>query len=157
MDHLTIARALHVLAVLHWIGGVTFVTLVLLPYVTRELPPHERLDVFEQIEGRFANQARVSTLIAGAAGFYLTHALNAWDRFLHPAQFWWMHAMALVWALFTAMLFVAEPLFLHRWFRTQAAHDPDGTFKLVQRMHWGLLSASLLTIAGAMLGAHGGI
>jgi uncharacterized membrane protein len=157
MDLLTIARALHVLAVLHWIGGVTFVTLVLLPYVTRELPPHERLDVFEQIEGRFANQARVSTLIAGAAGFYLTHALNAWDRFLHPAQFWWMHAMALVWALFTAMLFVAEPLFLHRWFRTQAAHDPDGTFKLVQRMHWVLLSASLLTIAGAMLGAHGGI
>lgn len=157
MDHLTVARALHVLAVLHWIGGVAFVTLVLLPHVTRELPPHERLDVFEQIEGRFANQARISTLIAGAAGFYLTHALHAWDRFLHPFEFWWMHAMLLVWALFTAMLFVAEPLFLHRWLRHRAAHDPDGTFRLVQRMHWVLLSASLLTIAGAMLGAHGGI
>ena len=27
MDTLTIARALHVIAIVHWIGGVSFVTL----------------------------------------------------------------------------------------------------------------------------------
>ena len=31
MDDVTVARALHVLAVVHWIGGVAIVTLVILP------------------------------------------------------------------------------------------------------------------------------
>lgn len=31
MDDIVIARALHVLAVIHWIGGLSFVTLVVLP------------------------------------------------------------------------------------------------------------------------------
>jgi uncharacterized membrane protein len=31
MDDLTLARALYVLALMHWIGGVSMVTLVLLP------------------------------------------------------------------------------------------------------------------------------
>ena len=35
MDQLAIARALHVLAVVLWIGGVGFVTTVLLPAVRR--------------------------------------------------------------------------------------------------------------------------
>jgi hypothetical protein len=30
MDDIVIARALHVLAVVHWIGGVAFVTLIVL-------------------------------------------------------------------------------------------------------------------------------
>ena len=33
MDELTVARALHVLGVVLWIGGVGFVTTVLLPAV----------------------------------------------------------------------------------------------------------------------------
>ncbi|MFG1462162.1 hypothetical protein V5F77_04610 [Xanthobacter sp. DSM 24535] len=31
MDDVAFARALHVIAVIHWIGGVAFFTLVLLP------------------------------------------------------------------------------------------------------------------------------
>lgn len=156
MDALTIARALHVLAIVHWIGGVAFVTLVLLPGLASQ-PAGSRLATFEALEGRFANQARATTVIAGASGLYMTHALAAWDRFLHPLHFWWMHAMLLVWAIFTLMLFVAEPLFLHRWFRARAARDPDGTFRLIRRMHALLLSVSLVTIFGAVLGAHGSI
>lgn len=55
------------------------------------------------------------------------------------------------------MLFVAEPLFLHRWFHARAASDPDGTFRLIQRMHAVLLTVSLVTVFGAVLGAHGAI
>jgi len=65
MDTLIIARALHVLAIVHWIGGVSIVTLVILPGLTRSVSPSERLDLFELIEGRFAKQARLSTLVAG--------------------------------------------------------------------------------------------
>ena len=66
MDELSIARALHVLAIVHWIGGVSLVTLVLLPGIMRSVPAKDRLQLFEMIEGQFAFQARISTLIAGA-------------------------------------------------------------------------------------------
>ena len=156
MDDLSIARALHVLAVVHWIGGVSMVTLVLLPGLLRNVPPAQRLPLFEMIEGRFAWQARISTLLAGATGFYMTHRLSAWDRFADPA-FWWMHAMVAIWAIFTVVLFVAEPLFLHRWFHARATRDPDGTFRLVLRLHVVLLTLSLITVAAAVLGARGAL
>ena len=154
MDDITFARALHVLAIVHWIGGVSFVTLTLLPGLTHSAPAAQRLDLFEMIEGRFAFQARISTLLAGATGFYMTHRLDAWARFAEP-RYWWMHAMTAIWAIFTIVLFVAEPLFLHRWFRERAMRDPDGTFRIVQRLHMVLMTASLVTVAGAVLGAHG--
>ena len=154
MDEVTLARALHVLAIVHWIGGVSMVTLVLLPGINRTVPATQRLALFEMIEARFARQARISTVLAGATGFYMTHALAAWDRFADPAQ-WWMHAMVIVWVMFTVVLFVAEPLFLHRWFHERATRDPEGTFRIAQRMHIVLLSASLVTVGAAVLGAHG--
>lgn len=154
MDDLTIARALHVLAVVHWIGGVSMVTAVILPALRHRGEAAERLTLFEAIEGRFGGQAKVSTLLAGATGFYMTWRMDAWDRFLDPGM-WWMHAMVAVWAAFTIILFVAEPLFLHSWFHARANRDPEGTFALVQRLHWVLLAASLVTVGGAVLGAHG--
>jgi hypothetical protein len=63
--------------------------------------------------------------------------------------------MVCVWALFTLMLFVAEPLFLHRWFRQRAEHAPEQTFRRIERLHWLLLAVSLLTVLGAVAGSHG--
>ena len=154
MDDIAIARALHVLAVVHWIGGVSLVTAVILPAVARFAEPSRRLALFEAVEGRFSGQARLSVTIAGLTGFYMTHRLVAWDRLL-DIGFWWMHAMVLVWAVFTIILFVAEPLFLHDWFRRRAARDPGGAVALVQRAHWALLTISVVTVGAAVLGAHG--
>lgn len=156
MHDLTIARALHVLAIVHWIGGVSLVTLVLLPGLMRSVPAPDRQQLFELIEGRFAFQARISTVIAGGTGFYMTYRLDAFDRFADPA-FWWMHAMVAVWAIFTFVLFVAEPLFLHRWFHERATLAPETTFALVLRMHRALLAASLTTIGASVLGANGAL
>ena len=154
MDAAIVARALHILGVVLWIGGVAFVTTVLLPSVRRLKSPAERVAFFEAIEGRFAWQARVTTLLVGATGFHLVQAWNLWDRFA-SASYWWMHAMVAVWAVFTVMLFVAEPLFLHRWFRERAQRDPEGTFHRIERLHWVLLTISLVTVVGAVAGAHG--
>lgn len=156
MDDLTIARALHVLAVVHWIGGVSLVTLVLLPGLIGSVAPADRLGLFETLESRFGRQARIATLVAGLSGFYMTHKLGAWDRFLDPA-YWWMHAMLVVWLIFTVVLFIAEPLFLHRWFHTRALREPEGTFQLVQRLHRGLLTLSAIAVGAAVLGAHGAL
>jgi len=108
MDDVTIARALHVVSVVLWIGGVAFVTTVLLPAVRRLKAPQERMQLFDQIEQRFAWQARVSTAIVGLTGFYMLYRFDMWDRFRHAA-YWWIDAMVAVWLLFTTMLFVVEP------------------------------------------------
>jgi hypothetical protein len=68
-----------------------------------------------------------------------------------------MHLMLAIWAFFTVVLFIAEPLFLHRWFHDRATRDPEGTFRLVWRLHVLLLSVSLLAVGGAVLGAHGAL
>ena len=154
MDDVAIARALHVFGVVLWIGGVGFVTTVLLPAVRRMTDPTERVAFFEAIEGRFAWQARGTTLLVGVTGLYITEAWDAWDRFLDPG-FWWMHAMVAVWLLFTVMLFVAEPLFLHRWFLRASEERPEATFRLIERLHRLLLTVSLITLLGAIAGSHG--
>jgi uncharacterized membrane protein len=154
VSDVVLARALHVLGVVLWIGGVAFVTLVLLPAVRRDVEPDRRINFFERIESGFARQARWVTAITGLAGFYLAYRLNLWDRF-EKLSYWWMHAMVGVWGVFTLMLFVLEPLWLHRWFRERARHDPDGTLRLVERLHRLLLALSLVTVAAAAAGSHG--
>jgi uncharacterized membrane protein len=154
MNELAVARALHVLAIVLWIGGVAFVTTVLLPAVRNFKTPVERVAFFDAIERKFAWQARATTLLAGVTGFYMTEQLDLWSRFSMPA-YSWMHAMAAVWSLFTLMLFIAEPLILHRLFHERAKADPEATFVLIERMHRVLLIAGLITIFGAVAGSHG--
>jgi len=131
MDEIAIARAVHVFAVVLWIGGVSFVTTVLLPAVRRFKSPEERLTFFDAIERRFAWQARITTLLAGLTGLYMLIRLDLWGRFL-SVNYWWMHAMIIVWLIFTLMLFVAEPLILHRWLHSRAKTDPEATFALIE-------------------------
>jgi uncharacterized membrane protein len=154
MDYVTIALSIHVLAVVLWIGGVAMVTTVLLPAMRRFKSAEERIAFFETIERRFAWQARGTTLLAGASGFYMMYRLNLWPEFL-TIDNWWLGAMVLVWLLFTLMLFFIEPLFLDRWFEARARRAPESTFALIQRFHWFLLALSLVTIFGAVAGIHG--
>ncbi|WP_442754035.1 hypothetical protein ACNHKD_13685 [Methylocystis sp. JAN1] len=153
MDKLALARAIHVAAIVLWIGGVAFVTTALLPAIGR-MDRRDKLAFFDFIERRFAWQARATTLLAVASGFYMVAEYDMWDRFRFVA-YWWMHGMVAVWAVFTFMLFVAEPLFLHRWLESRAAADPEGTFALVGRLHRFLLTISLIVVIGAVAGAHG--
>ena len=154
MDEVAIARALHVLSIVLWIGGVAFVTTVLLPAIRRLRAPNDRLALFDAIERRFAWQSRITTMLAGFTGLDMLVRLDLWHRFLF-ASYWWMHAMVVVWLLFTVMLFVAEPLILHGWLLARAKVEPEATFRLVERLHRLLLTLSLITIVGAVAGSHG--
>lgn len=153
MDWITITRALHLIAIVHWIGGLAMVTLVILPGIMR-MPQERKLETFLAIEERFAGQAKVSVTVAGLTGLYMVHGLVAWERFLDPG-YWWMHAMVLVWAIFTFMLFAAEPLFLHAKVARMAERDPAATFSLMLRAHRILLALATVTVGGTALGAHG--
>lgn len=154
LNDFILARVLHVLAVVLWIGGVGMVTTVLLPSIRRLYPAEGRFGAFHAIEDRFARQARATTVIVGASGFYMVWRLGAWDRF-QTASFWWMHAMVLVWLLFTLMLFVAEPFFLARLLSRRAAAAPEATYRHVEWLHRVLFALSLITVAGAVAGSAG--
>lgn len=154
MDTEIATRVLHVLGVVLWIGGVAFVTTVLLRALRDGVAPEEAVRTFERIERGFARQSRVTTLVVGASGFHLVYRYDLWWRFSHP-EYWWMHAMVALWALFTMVLFVLEPLFLHRWFMARGARAPQSAFRLVLGFHWVLLVLSLATVAGAVAGSHG--
>ena len=150
-----LARAAHVLAIVLWIGGVGFVTTVLFPAIRRSSAPGERLAAFVRFEHAFAWQARISVALAGASGLYMTWRLDAWSRFA-AAGFWWMHAMVCVWALFALMLFVIEPLFMHR--RLEAAIRDGGSDVLFDRLAWFhcvALALAVATVLGAVGGSHG--
>lgn len=154
MDDVIIARALHVLAVVIWIGGIAMVTMAVLPAVRPGDVGPNRLQVLEAIERRFVWHARIATVIVALTGFYMTDRLDLWSRF-RSGEFWWMHAMVCLWLLFTLVLFVAEPLVLHRWFHARATAAPDAAFALLHRAHWLLLAFSLITILGAVAGSQG--
>jgi uncharacterized membrane protein len=137
-----------------WIGGVYFVTTVIIPKLRKEKDHKLRLEQFESVERKFALQAKYITVVAGLTGFYMVHYLNAWERFLH-IQFWWLQLMSFVWLVFTVVLFLLEPLVLHRWFHKNAETNSDRTFALLHNFHKVILTISLVAVFGAVAGSHG--
>lgn len=152
MNDFILARAIHVLSVVMWIGGVAFVTTVAMPAIKRSSPPEERLTAFHRFESRFVWQARLWVLLAGASGLWMMWRTDMWSRF-EDGQYWWMHAMVCLWAIFALMLFVIEPFFLHR--KMAHASDPGHVFARMEWMHRVLLALALLTVAAAVMGSHG--
>ncbi len=154
IDDLGLARAIHVLALVHWIGGLAVVTTIVLPRA-RALPnAKEAIGAFEAFELRFASQVRISILLAGLSGAYMLTKLNAWDRFQY-VSFWWLDLMVAVWILFALMVYVLEPFLIHRLFHEFALRDKDRAFALAIGFHVAALIISVLAIGAGVLGAHG--
>ena len=153
-NYFVLARIFHVLAVVLWTGGVGFVTTVLIPSISKTEEPAARLKIFEAIENKFGFQAKLTTLVAGISGVYMLEVTDGWSRYLNY-EFWWLHLMTFVWAVFTLVLFILEPLFLQKWFHRQAEINSEKAFQLLQIMHVVLLSLSILAIVGAIGGSHG--
>ena len=153
MDDVAFARAIHELSVVLWIGGVGFVTTVLMPVIRHTRPPQERLATFQPFGNFFAWQARISVALAGLSGFYLTYRFDSWDRF-GSGQSWWMGAMLGLWLVYAVKLSNVELLLLGR--RRTTLEDPNGrTFARVQRFHEILFILSLVVVFAAAAGAHG--
>lgn len=154
MNDVIAARALHVLSVVIWIGGLSMATTVALPAIRRGDLGRDWAQAFHAIERRFVWQARSAIILVGLTGFYMIWRLDLWGRF-RMIEFWWTHAMLCLWVLFVFALFVAEPLILQRRFQAWAATRPDITFAWLHRAHWVLLALSLLTIFAAVAGSQG--
>lgn len=144
MATLNVLLAFHVLGVVWWIGGVAMVTATLLPIFNR-LPAAERIERITQLEGRFANQARVAVLVVGITGFWMYALLPG-----EVTHTWWIGLMMLVWVLFAMMLFVAEPLHLPA--KLGLIHSP----RKFLAVHVVLLVLALAAVFSGVIGARGG-
>lgn len=151
MTVLGAAIVIHVLAVVWWIGGLAFVTAVILPAL-RSGRAGDARSIFQLIESRFAPQARIAVLLVGVSGLYMSFRLDLWSSFAQ-LRFWWLDAMVLFWLLFFLLLFIIEPAGL---LERLARHSGDERrWERMQRMHLVLLLIALAIIAGAVAGSHG--
>jgi uncharacterized membrane protein len=153
-DFFVIARILHVIGVVLWIGGVAFLALVLVPTLRTMPEPEKSFKFFAAVEGGFKRQAKIVTAVTGLSGFFMLFWLNAWDRYL-DLSFWWVHLMTFIWVFFTLVLFVIEPVLIRRNIHEKAMRDPAATFKFANRMLKVLTALSLIAILGAIAGVHG--
>jgi uncharacterized membrane protein len=154
LDLAGVARVVHVLSIVHWIGGLMVVTTIILPQAHRMQTPELSLDVFEGFERRFAAQARWSIGLAGLSGYYMLGQTYSWRYVLEPSL-WWIQLMMAIWTVFALMLFIVEPLFLHEAFRRYVLNAPKRAFTVAIAVHAFALMASLLAIGAGVLGAHG--
>lgn len=153
MPDIAIAIALHILGVVWWIGGLAFVTTVILPQLRRD--PAQALDRFHAVERRFAPQVRAAVLLVGASGAWLLYRLVLWRELGKPA-FWWLDAMIGFWALFFLMLFVLGPRgALGRIMSGPANQDVPRRIARMHSLHRILLALALIIVAGAAAGSHG--
>ncbi len=147
----SLARIIHVLCVIIWIGGVAMVTTIIIPGIKKNT---NQFKTFEEIEGAFSLQAKIATLLTGISGFYMLYVLNAWDRYF-DYKFWWIHAMTIIWLLFSIILFIIEPFIAPKLFKKNLDTNPEFAFSVIHKIHWALLILSLITTAGAVGGSHG--
>ena len=152
MTLLSLAIVVHMLSVVWWIGGLAFVTAVILPALRAERITDPGA-AFESIESRFAPQAQVAVVLVGLSGLYLLIRLDLWTMF-SELRFWWLDAMVLFWVLFFLLLFVLEPTgLLKRVMR--GSKDREVSWIRMERLHRVLLAVALVIIAGAVSGSHG--
>jgi uncharacterized membrane protein len=148
-----LARAVHVVAVVVWIGGVSLVTMVLLPGMKGKTPD-QWIREFEAIEQRFAPQARIAAVLVLLSGLYMLYRYDLWDRF-QQGRFWWMHVMVGIWLLFAALLFFIEPFIVRKGAHLRAASAPEAALARMLRLHRVMLTLSLLAVFAAVCGSHG--
>ena len=96
---------------------------------------------------------KVVVTLAGLSGFYMIYRLDGWEWYGN-IDYWWVHAMTLLWLIFSFVLFVAEPWFLHAWFIRQAEAAPERTLAFATRFHQIMTLLSLIVVAAAIFGVH---
>jgi uncharacterized membrane protein len=149
-----VARVLHVLAIVIWIGGIAAVTTVMFPAMRKIDSTEKKVWLFEQVERNFRPQASIAWFVVGLTGLYMLGYVGAWEHFVEP-QYWWTYAMVGLWVIFGLMLFVIEPLVVGPRIRRSLTTEPHVALARMEVVHWVLLGLSLAVIASVVSGIYG--
>lgn len=153
-----IMHIIHLLTVILWIGGLAFVTTMVLPMAIKDPDPLRKVLTFQRIEHRFAPTAKWYNLITGASGFVMIFQMG-WHKVLFTRQGIPLTFMVLVWVFWFVMLFGLEPIvikkMLERMAKSGEKMEIETVFARMNRMHWMMLIVSLAASAAGVLTAHG--
>ena len=154
----TLIHIIHLLTVIIWIGGLSFITIIVIPMLIRWDDPLQKAITFQSIEHRFAPIARIYNIITGVTGFVMVY-LTGWYKLYHTAKGLPLLIMTLIWLVWFVMLFGLEPLIvkkmLDRMIKSGVKMEIEAVFARMNRMHWVLLTISLVASVAGIVFAHG--
>ena len=141
-----IAVTLHIMSVVVWIGGVTFVTLITFPMILRMDKSLEMVMMFQGTEHRFVKIAKVMVILAGLSGFYLLY-----EKGLSTAVI----IMIVIWSVYASLIFGLEKILFAKLFgNPEDQKDMKQVFKILQTFHWVVLALSFIAIGAGVYEAH---
>ncbi|UCG79237.1 MAG: hypothetical protein JSV21_05285 [Nitrospirota bacterium] len=149
-----LVTALHVAAVVIWIGGVAFVTMIVFPMILRMEGSFEKMLFFQGIEHRFAKIAKICVIIVGLTGALLLYLTGEWDILFSRSGIG-PTLMIIVWFVYFLILTFEGKLF-KIIFKGDAQHDSAKIFFRLSVFHWVVLALSLLTVIAGTMAGHGG-
>lgn len=149
---------IHLLTVIIWIGGLAFVTIIILPMAINTKDSLQKVLTFQRVEHRFAKLARIYNVVTGVSGFVMLY-LSGWHKMLFTRQGIPLTFMTLTWVFWFVMLWGLEPIvikkMLDKMLKSGEKMDIDGVFLKMNRLHWFMVALSLAAAAAGALTAHG--
>ncbi|MCC7203013.1 MAG: hypothetical protein IT393_10180 [Nitrospirae bacterium] len=153
----TLIHIIHLLTVIIWIGGLSFITIIVIPMLIKWDAPLQKALTFQSIEHKFAPIARVYNLITGATGFIMVY-LTGWHKLYFTAKGLPLLIMTVIWLIWFVMLFGLEPLIVKKMLDNMAKNgvkmEIEAVFARMNLMHWVLLTASLVASIAGIVFAH---
>lgn len=148
----TLMLVLHVFAVIVWIGGVTFVTTVVFPMMYKTEGSLEKALLFQRIEHRFVKMVRWLIAIVGLTGVHLLQAKHGFGALLRLDGLPYV-IMLFAWAVYLGV-FLSERKLFARLFADPQKFDVDKALRMINVMHWVLLSLSYAAVAAGVWAGH---
>ncbi|RJQ38704.1 MAG: hypothetical protein C4550_06480 [Nitrospiraceae bacterium] len=146
--------AIHVIAVVLWIGGVAFVTMVVFPMIMRMENSLEKVLFFQGVEHTFAKIAKTSVAVVGVTGVLLLYITGEWNVMFKTSGIG-PTLMAIVW-LFYVLVLMFEGRLFKAIFKGEAQQDTAKVFYRLSVFHWIILGLSLLAVGVGVWAGHGG-
>lgn len=149
---------IHLLTVILWIGGLAFVTGIVLPMAIKTPDPLQKVLTFQRVEHRFAPIAKWYNIITGISGFVMVY-LMGWHKLYFTKAGIPLTFMTGIWLFWFIMLVGLEPIVIRKMLEKMAREgdkmDIDGIFRKVKKLHWFMVAISLAAAAAGALVAHG--
>ena len=149
---LTVLLVIHVIGIIIWIGGVTFVTTVVFPMMYKTESSLEKALMFQRVEHRFAGMVRVIIVVVGITGFMLLSAKFG-SGFLAAREGLAFLIMLGAWALYVLVLLFERKMF-KKLFADPEKINMNRALKMINVMHWVLLIVSYAAVATGVWFGH---
>lgn len=154
----SIMHIIHLLTVVIWVGGLAFITILILPMIIKMPDALQKALLFQRIEHRFAPLARYYVAIVGISGFVMFFQMELMD-ILFTRSGYFLLFMMVIWVFWVIMLFGLEPIIIKKMLDNMAkkgeAMEIETVFARMNILHWVLLALSLAASASGAIFAHG--